>query len=159
MKTLLDNGEKIEPEICAKIEQELVKYGDQFLTDKGKIRQQEGGDMCSKHYVRNWWGNTQIKQLIEEKLNHQFAMEYEQLSKWHHWNPVGLSSDALAWEGSDITYLTPSPVSSALSLEIGFQCLLHNALVVDNCLALGFDSELGKLNQNYLQEISKEASA
>jgi len=159
MRTLLGNGETIAPEKCTEIEQELAKYGDQFLTEEGKRRRQEGRDMCGKCNVRKWWNPPiQIKQLIEEVLNNQFAMEYEQLSKWHHWNPVGfISNNAIVWNGADITYLKPSPVASARSLEIGFQCLLRTALTVDNCSSLGRYSELEELNQNYLQEISKNS--
>jgi hypothetical protein len=128
--------------------------------DIPKLRKLAESTLCGKCYVRKWWNPpVQIKQLIENVLNNQFVAVYEQFSKWHHWNPAGfISNNAIVWEGANVTYLKPSSVASARALEIGFQCLLRNAIVVDNCLASGFHSKLEELKRNYLQEISKDAS-
>ncbi len=150
MKKKNESGESVGKKYRAKINDELAKYGEQFLTRKARHCQHKRKPLPSDPYCDNWTGhNTKdISDSVQGQLLHKEL--YKPFSAWHHWSPEAFG-EAIDRDQNSVKFLTPSPSSSATALRTGFQCLLETVELVDIHFKLGFNSRITKVKEEYIK--------
>jgi hypothetical protein len=149
MRTKIEAGETVDPTLQHEIEEGLLQYGDQFLTQPARNARSRGTAMPPNPYYDNWTGRT-VRQIFEDVGGGILYQQlYKSFSNWHHWSPGGLGT-AISRDGQHVSFLISSPAETATALAAGFQCLLETAEITDRHLRLGLELVIAQIRDGYI---------
>lgn len=121
----LHNKISIPPEENHQIMERLNKYGANFLTNKAKMKRDNGGNLPRDPYHKDWCCGKSVKDICEDVGGLDLYLKlYSPYSDWHHWGPSGLGS-AIKKDKNSVIYKSFSKSDVAASICSAFQCLLQ----------------------------------
>jgi len=143
-------GGFIEPESRTAIQDALIQYGDQFLTNDAIKARKKGVSLPADPYHKNWRTGYPLRQIFKEVGGDDLYRKlYGPFSDWQHWGSGGLG-DAITRQGNQIVYSSLSPTDIASALAVAFQCLLETTKLIDEHLGFGLTLEISKLHDEYV---------
>lgn len=136
----------------------LEKECQRFLTKNARKALQKGESLPEDPY-RNKWplgdsGKTvQIEDAFAEVGEHALYELYSDMSDWVHWNVRGIGTKIERAEGSVVFRPNP-PNDAAMALASAFQALFQTMELVNDYLRLGFNDELKKIRDQYVNDMT-----
>lgn len=154
MREQARSGEPLDPLESNTVEEQVLKFGDHFLSRAAQDALRAGASLPADPYWPYWHEGKSVAKIFQELQGVPlYQSVYSATSRWIHWSPRGLGAPPDG-DGDHPDGEARAPESAAAALAAGFQTALETATRLDAHLHLGFAGRLSDLRDEYIRRLS-----